>query len=379
MAGSIVIGPFSYHLPIALPVVKNDQPSTKDYTGVVYVNSNVSSVPIGKGVVLQCDDGRSFKLIDFINSGGMADVYKASDDKGQIVAAKVLKNWTITMLCERFHRETALMAEIKNYPGVISYISSGKYNSHQPFIVMEYADGGTLNDVMSKGSMSVKEQLIVIADLCKPLQKLHSHKNSRKEVEPIIHRDLKPSNILFVKGKPKISDFGLAAYKIDLGIQHSSEEKPCSITKTEDILGTPKYMSPEQAGCFFVVKKYMDETDLETAKEGISELARRRFTPAADRYSIAAMLYQILTGELPLEPQGESTADFLKRVVNVPPMAIQGTSNAKKVKPLLQGLPPLPEQFANAIMKSLLKTPLDRTIGLDRMEKEIRRYAATLN
>ena len=325
------------------------------------------------GVVLHGDDGQCFELFEFIDSGGMANVYKARKDKsGEVFAAKILKDWTITMLCERFQRETALMAEVKNYPGVIPYVSSGKYNQCQPFIVMEYAEGGSLKDGMEKHSLSAKQQLTAIADICEPLQKLHSHKNIGQGEDPIIHRDLKPSNILFVRGKPKISDFGLAAYKIDLGIQQSSNEAPGSITKTRDILGTPEYMSPEQAGCFFIVEEYMVGTDLATAKEGIKELGRRRFTPAADRYSVAAMLYKILTGELPIQPEGEEQDDFLEKVVNMIPVHI-------KKKELLSGLLPLPEEFAKAIMVLLNKNPLERSIGLNRMEREIRGYVQRIS
>ncbi|MBI3589820.1 MAG: serine/threonine protein kinase [Candidatus Melainabacteria bacterium] len=352
------------------PPVQAEPSLTEDYQGKIYTSTELGT-PIPIGVTLNSNDGQSFELVNFINSGGMADVYKVKDKKGDVFAAKILQNWTTAIFCERFHREVTLMMEIKNYPGVIPFVSSGKYNNCQPFIIMEYADGGSLKDAMETGSMSIKDQLITIAEICKPLQKLHNHRNSNGEDDPIIHRDLKPSNILYKDKKTKISDFGIAAYKIDLGMHQSSDQKSSSITGTDEILGTPEYMSPEQADCFFVVKKYMTGTDLNTAKKGIDELRHRTFTPAADKYSIATMLYKILTGELPIELNKENRLEFLNGVVKTKPTPI-------KRKPLLSGLPPISANLANAIMILLSKDPLHRTIKLDRLEKEIRHYVALI-
>jgi serine/threonine protein kinase len=92
------------------------EPLTEEFTGPVHDGVNA---PIEIGITLNGDDGQSFKLIEFINSGGMANVYKARNNQGEIVAVKILKNWTVTMLRDRFEKETALMAELRSYRGVI--------------------------------------------------------------------------------------------------------------------------------------------------------------------------------------------------------------------------------------------------------------------
>ncbi len=295
------------------------------------------------------NNGQRFTLGPFLGKGGMSTVFKVTDDDGLPLAAKFLNNPT-KKSSERFQREIELMREVIRFPGVVHLVTEG-----DNFMIMEYARGGSLKEKMDLDSMTPMQQLLVLAPVCGYVEALHNHNNRyNRKKEPIIHRDLKPSNILLFleNSEPKISDLGLATLEIDQDLSIQSTRKPSgSLTVTGDVLGTPGYMAPEQIGYF--------HTNNGQKKNSL--------TPAADRYALGAMIYEILTGELPIQQNGENLLSFLKKVVEINPINIQE-------KTLRNGLPPLPHNLAAAIMVSLNKDPLKRSISPGRMQREIERY-----
>lgn len=312
------------------------------------VPASVSSSVEPDGFVID-KDGQCFGVGPLVGEGGMSKVYKVTDPAGRLFAAKFPNDPTTPQSSARFRREVHLMREVRNTPGIIHILSRGK-----GFMVMEYAEGGSLREMMDLDSMIPIEQLKVLAEICGDVQRLHDHKNKRnRRKEPIIHRDLKPANILFLKDKnePRIGDLGISVLELDLetSISTGNGKTHGSITETGQILGTPQYMAPEQISYF-------------GGQNNIS------LTPAADHYALGAIAYEILTGEVPLKEQGgENPLQFLRRIETVPPIDI-------RQMPLRHGFLQLPHNLAAGIMRWLNKNPIERSIEPSRMQRELERY-----
>ena len=192
----------------------------------------------------------------------MARVYKARDPLvDRIVALKVLSperavdpEWI-----ERFTREARALARL-NHPHIVQVHRFGI--SPQPHLVMEFVDGVNLRQAMQEGGLSVREALVIVPKLCDALHFAHEH--------GVLHRDIKPENVLVdTEGRVKVVDFGLAKLRDD-GVLHFT------LTQSGARLGTLAYMAPEQV-------------------ENPSDVDHR-----ADIYSLGVVLYEMLTGELPL-------------------------------------------------------------------------------
>ena len=315
--GAIEISPS----PIPIHLISTDDNPPED-----------SSI-LATGTVLSCN-GLDFEVGRFINNGGMSQVYEVTRD-GEKYAAKFLnKNLVTTPFNGRFEKEIRLLEELNGNPHVIRLIASGSYND-QPFYIMEYADGGSLKD--KKGTLTKKEMLLILAMLCPPLDDLHK--------KGIIHRDLKPSNILFRNGVPKLSDFGVAASTLELGVM-SRHPSGGRLTNTNDILGTPCYMAPEQAKkALIVIREIQRAGNIDAAKRAFDRIRGLMSSPRIDFYSMGAMVYESLTGKLPIEYKQEGVEAYLDRIVNEPPVHI------------LQHLPRLDRTFARRVMCSLNKNP----------------------
>lgn len=204
-----------------------------------------------------------YEIIELIGKGGMGVVYKARQlTLDRIVALKILspslsKN---SEFLERFHREAKVLAEL-NHPNIVSIYDKGIEND-MVFFVMEYVDGVSLRKLISDKVLSPEEALKLVPQMCDALDYAHS--------QGIVHRDIKPENILIdKKGRVKITDFGIA--RIIQGTQAAS-----SLTQTDITMGTYDYMAPEQR----LNPKIVDQR--------------------ADIYSMGVIIYEMLTGELPV-------------------------------------------------------------------------------
>ncbi len=199
-----------------------------------------------------------YKIKSELGRGGMATVYRAFDPiSNREVAIKVLPRQLLTNLVTRarFKREFKMVASLE-HPAIVPVYDVGGDDDQQPFFVMRYMSGGSLSDMIKKGKFSLRDAALIIERLASALDHAHSR--------GIIHRDIKPDNVLFdASNNPYLSDFGVA----------KAAESLVSATG-QDVIGTPAYISPEQA---------------------LGENVDRR----ADVYGLGAMLYEMLTGERP--------------------------------------------------------------------------------
>src|SRR3712207_7793275 len=196
----------------------------------------------------------------------MADVYLAHDDiLDRDVALKVMSSRYRgdEEFVERFKREAQSAAAL-SHPNIVSICDRGESEDGTYYIAMEYLPGGTLKDrIMSRGPLPPQIAAEVALQIAEALQAAHKR--------GVIHRDIKPHNILITEsGDVKVTDFGIARAADATTVSHLGE-----------ILGTAKYMSPEQA---------MGEP----------------VGPASDLYSLGVVLYEMLTGRVPFERSEEA-------------------------------------------------------------------------
>ncbi len=244
-----------------------------------------------------------FQILQKIGSGGMGAVYKASQpEMNRMVGVKILhpKLANRKDLVSRFGREARAMSHL-THPNTVRVFLYGELEDQSLYIIMEFLDGKNLNQsVRSEGPFAVERALPVIIQVCGALEEAHR--------AGIIHRDLKPENIFLcqtagLKDFPKVLDFGLAKVT-------EREMRPGSIILTQEgmVFGTPEFMSPEQA-------------------QG------KTLTPASDQYSLAVILYEVLTGKLPFE--AKSAMDFLSLHVSGKPTPLSERVPGKTFPPLL--------------------------------------------
>lgn len=205
----------------------------------------------------------TLEISELLGAGGMGAVYKARQ-KGldRVVALKILPEEFAhdVRFAMRFTREARTLAKL-NHPNIVSVYEFGNVEDTYYFL-MEFVDGPTLREVVRAGQLAPEHALAIVPHLCDALQFAHDN--------GVIHRDIKPENILMGSdGTVKIADFGLSRI---LG----SENQPTMLTATHQVMGTPRYMAPEQL-------------------EGARGVDHR-----ADIFSLGVVFYEMLTGELPI-------------------------------------------------------------------------------
>jgi tRNA A-37 threonylcarbamoyl transferase component Bud32 len=203
-----------------------------------------------------------FEILALAGRGGMAAVYKAVHKRlDRTVALKVLARELATdpEFGERFLREARALAAL-NHPHVLTVYDFGEREGFH-YLVTEFVDGVTLRQLMAMGELSPAEALRIAPQVCEALQYAHEH--------GVVHRDVKPENILIdTAGQVKIADFGLAKLM--------RKDDRVGLTRSTAVFGTPHYMAPEQW-------------------RGSAGVDHR-----ADIYSLGVVLYEMLTGQLPL-------------------------------------------------------------------------------
>jgi serine/threonine protein kinase len=180
-----------------------------------------------------------YKLLEEIGQGGMGSVWvvEQTTPVRRKVALKLIKaGMDSRSVLARFEAERQALA-LMDHPNIAKVLDGGLTDSGRPFFVMEYVEGVPITEYCDAARLSVEERLNLFVQVCSALQ--HAHQKG------IIHRDLKPSNILVTpyddKPVPKVIDFGLAK------AMHQSLTEKTLYTAHETVLGTPLYMSPEQA------------------------------------------------------------------------------------------------------------------------------------
>lgn len=204
------------------------------------------------------------EIIELIGAGGMGAVFRARQSNlDREVALKILSHDLVEdpTFVERFNREGRLLARL-GHPNIVAVYDTGTAGPYA-YLLMEYVDGVNLRQAMQTGGFSPAEALILVEEICAALKFAHG--------EGILHRDIKPENILIdSRGQVKIADFGIAKL---IG-QEDGED--ITLTLEGSVLGSLQYMAPEQ---------------IETP----GDVDQR-----ADIYSLGVVLYEMLTGELPL-------------------------------------------------------------------------------
>jgi predicted Ser/Thr protein kinase len=204
------------------------------------------------------------EVLELLGRGGMGAVYKARQlQLDRLVALKILpvETGSDPAFAERFAREARALAKL-NHPNIVGVHDFGRTAEGLFYFVMEYVDGINLRQTIQSGGMNPRQALAIVPQICDALEFAHN--------EGVVHRDIKPENILIDKrGRVKIADFGLAKLLGQEAADHG-------LTGTQQVMGTPRYMAPEQM-------------------EGAKAVDHR-----ADIYSLGVVFYELLTGELPI-------------------------------------------------------------------------------
>lgn len=275
------------------------------------------------GSALTMDAVGPFKLIKKLGSGGMGEVYLARDSRlGRNVALKLLDRDLIgdSGSRTRFLRE-ARLASALDHANICTIHEIGEA-SGLLYIAMQYVEGGTLKQVIAGQPLALDCLLSISLQVSNALAAAHA--------QAIIHRDIKSSNIIITPGgQAKVLDFGLAK-----PLEREDEES--ELTHAGAVLGTPTYMSPEQAR---------------------GERADHR----SDIFSLAVVMYEMATGRTPFK--SKSRAETMNAVIN------------QAHAPIAELNKELPAELSSVIDKALAKQPGDRYQSVGEMQNELRRVA----
>ncbi len=243
-----------------------------------------------------------------VGAGGMATVFLARDVRhARPVAIKVLRPELAERLgAERFLRETQTTATL-HHPNIVPLYDSGEAEGLL-YYVMPYVEGETLRDRLRReGQLAVADAVGIACDVADALDYAHRH--------DIVHRDVKPENILLHERRALIADFGIA-----LALESGAGD--LRLTGTGISIGTPQYMSPEQA------------------------MGERHITARTDIFALGAILYEMLAGEPPFT--GETAQAIIAKMLAVTPAPVRDIRTA------------VPAHVADAIDRSLQKVAADR-------------------
>jgi hypothetical protein len=261
-----------------------------------------------------------FELVEELGSGGSGTVWKATDSRlRRTVAIKIPHHGSMAQFERaRYLREGQAAAQLQ-HPNIVSVYEVGE-DRGQVFIVSEYVHGLNLRDSLKRGRPSFRAAAELVALLAEALQHAHD--------QGVIHRDLKPANVLIdAAGCPHITDFGLAKWAVDAA----------STTVEGNILGTPGYMSPEQA-------------------RGDTAKVDRR----SDVYGLGALFYEMIAGTPPF--QGGDVATIVHRVIHQEPRAPRQINAA------------IPSDLETICLKAMEKDPNRRYQSAHELAIDLRRF-----
>lgn len=301
----------------------------------------------------------AYRLLKRIDEGGMGEVFMAAQGSPvrRTVALKLIRSGLVNpQALVRFQAESQILA-LMNHPNIARVYDAGEGPEGRPFIVMEHLDGQAITEYCDAECLTIEERLQLFGQVLEGAR--HAHRKG------VIHRDLKPSNILVVMEEgpvPKIIDFGIAKVR---EIEHtkSSDDTSPLLTEPGQWLGTPEYMSPEQAG-------------------GASGAVDVR----SDVYSLGVLLYELLCGERPLvlpDPRQAGLSDLLEVILHKDPLPPserlrEGKDALRIADQRSLGIVALRRRLGGdlnrIVMKALAKDPSERYESAGELAEDIRRY-----
>jgi non-specific serine/threonine protein kinase/serine/threonine-protein kinase len=282
-----------------------------------------------------------YQILSLLGAGGMGTVYLAEDTSlSRRVALKIINpGMDSNQVIARFETERQALA-MMDHPNIARVFDAGATSTGRSYFVMELVDGIPITHYCDSKRLSVAERIRLFIPVCQAIQ--HAHQKG------IIHRDIKPSNILVAeqegKPSPKVIDFGLAKA---LGHQLGDASM---MTNLGIVVGTPDYMSPEQA-----------------------ELTRQDIDTRSDIYSSGAVLYELLTSTTPLKQERLSNAGYievLRRIREEEPLSpsVRLRSQHGRAAKLLRG------ELDWITMKALEKDRTRRYETVDGLARDLQRY-----
>jgi serine/threonine protein kinase len=260
---------------------------------------------------------KQYKIVRTIGQGGMGVVFAAEDTRlGRPVAIKRIHGTsTDPRSRERLWREARAVASV-NHPNICQVYEIGEIED-EPYIVMELLDGEPLTARLERGAVEAPESVRITLEMLGALSAIHAR--------GMIHRDLKPSNIFLTPHGAKLLDFGLAR------LAHGSHENVATLTRTGAIVGTPRYMSPEQ-------------------------LLGTELDPRTDIFATGALLFEMISGRPAFE--GKTPQQVFQLILTAPPPVLDGTHAVASI--------------SRVIRRAMAKKPEDRHPSAHAMAGELR-------
>jgi serine/threonine protein kinase len=269
----------------------------------------------------------NYEFIESIGEGGMGVIYKARHKHlNKVVAVKTLhSHLTNADLIKRFEIEGKAVS-ILSHPNIIGVQDFGLTQTGQPYMILDYVPGQTLADALRQyGHVPMDQFIPIFLQVCDALS--HAHERS------VLHRDVKPSNIMLVANQKngfdvRIMDFGIAK------LMNESESGGQNLTKTGDAIGSPIYMSPEQA-------------------------RGAKMDHRSDLYSLGCVMYECLSNSPPF--CGNTALDTMMMHLDTKPLPLSQASMGLKIDPRLEQI----------VMRLLEKDPADRYQSMDEVRTDL--------
>lgn len=287
-----------------------------------------------------------YRIIGYISSGGMGSVFEAADTRlaDKVVAVKVLHQGMIgdqevvEMLLRRFEEEAKLSAILGGHSCIIQVTDYGVENA-QPYLVMEFLGkpprSNSLTNLLKEGPLSPERTVSIGSQVCDALHYAHTVQTTigERRITGVVHRDIKPSNIFIIKE----GEIGERIKVLDFGIAKAMSDMTVALGTNMGFIGTLSHSSPEQ-------------------------LRGEPLDARSDIYSFGVVLYQMLTGNLPLAPKTETLPGWYQAHNYEPPTAFETHVLSQRV----------PDRLGQTVLACLEKEPKKRPANMQILGEMLR-------